>query len=283
MKLNIVSSLFIGIIVALLISAASIYSYFVPYSIVQELQQSIKENNALSADQYIDFTRVKESFRRQLLRSYKDNSFYQAEDEGCNTVSSVFKNEVIELALNQLISLENLRLMLSGQAPKLFDTSKSAMMNSADIKLNESTKQYLTIDTFAQTINLSNGQSMKFLYWRYGLMAWRLSEIHLSNLEAVVEFIKSKQVDTNTALKIICVVKAPPSVTQSLPQIKSSAREPKQLPNTLKEPKPTLGTELLPRHVRHHLTSALARACQLENSLRARQGFLVPSRLCTEY
>ena len=285
MKLNITSSVFIGIMVVLLLFVFLIYGYFRPYSVVQVLQQSIQENNVPVVDQYIDYPELKENFRRQVVEFYKEESLDNTEDLACDTVKTALDNEVIGLVIDQLLSLENLKLMYFGQTPKLFDAPKNIILNSDDLKLNEGTKQYLTLDSFAQTIkviNLDDGKSMTFIYRRYGLMDWRLSEIQMSNLENVVEFIKSKQADIHSELKVVCAVKAF-TVKQPLPHVKNSPSEPKHNLNPYKQLKPDVYKDVLPRQVRNHLNSALVRACQLENKLRSHQGFSAPSRLCAEY
>jgi hypothetical protein len=285
MKLNINNSIFMGIMVALLVSATFIYSYFRPYEAVETLEQALKENNALIVDQSIDYGAVKENLRRQLLRVIKQTSSEQTDDELCKTVKITLDHEIVDLVLDQWLSVDNLKKMFSGYAPSFSDASKDASTHIIGLALNEGAKHYLTLDTFEQSIkviNVGEAQTLSFIYRRSGFMAWRLVEIQWPRLESVLESIQSKQADIHRGLKSLCAVKAP-VVTPVMPPVKKLINETKQTPQAHKPSKVLINTDAFSNEVGRHLNSALSRACQLENRIRSRQGSSAPSPLCAGY
>lgn len=159
-----------------------------PYYTVYQLQQAAQAHDSERLNRYIDYPAVRAHLKDSLSQALSQTLLEEKTDSGMNAFATQFANAFVSPLVDNLVTPNNVALMLQAKRPKKFkETQQPYSHDAQDDDTHEEliTQQtYVDLNTFVVDIAQAKQPHtvFKLTLTRQGIIHWKLTGLTLPKI-----------------------------------------------------------------------------------------------------
>jgi len=167
-----------GLIVAGIFVMLSVWFYFTPHRVVDNMRTAAESKNAAMLSRYVDYPALKESLKVSVNSTLSPNKPDKSSGDPFAVLGAALTGAFIESMIDKLITPEGLSMMLQGDVLQLNADGKNNKSPAADF---ETSMGYKSFGSFVVTITrkASKESPVALIFSREGLFSWKLTGVRL--------------------------------------------------------------------------------------------------------
>ena len=159
--------------------------YFLPHLAIRDMKSSIKEKDAVSLSDHVNFPALKESFKANINAQFFSTVSKEKDDAPFGALGVGLAAVFIGPMVDALVTPEGVAMMMKGDKPQLLKKkipSKTPDSEYQDKDVDE-LMSYESFDRFVHSVKKkdSTEEPVILVFNRDGIFSWKLSAIRMPN------------------------------------------------------------------------------------------------------
>lgn len=171
---------FLFILCGLTAIALGVCFYYTPYWAVSNMKEAAENRDADTLSEYVDFPALKESLKANFNAMMATEVSNNMDDNPFGAFGAALAAAFINPMIENLVTPENLAMMMKGEKPKLEKTNRENDKLNTD-ENTETTMNYDNFNSFIVTVKEkgSSEDPVKMIFKRHGIVSWKLTALRL--------------------------------------------------------------------------------------------------------
>lgn len=165
-------------LVAVLSLILSLWFYFTPHMVVNNMKSAAKAKDAAKLSEYVNYPALKENLKTNLNSELTSVAINKSKTDPFSAMGAAMATMFIDPLINTLVTPEGLSMMMNGDATQARTGNAATRPSDSDVKTSMS---YESFDRFVVTATKEDAveESIDLIFIRDSMFSWKLTGVRL--------------------------------------------------------------------------------------------------------
>ncbi len=156
----------------------SVWFYFTPHRIVSQMESAAEAGDAARLSEYVNYPELKESLKTEFSTALSAKAKQKIDTDLLGALGAALVTGFVDPMIDALVTPEGLAMMMKGHVSRNNKPASTAKPSKTEVKMSTSYESFNRFIVIASPMDAPD-ESVKLVFNRHGLFAWKLSSVQL--------------------------------------------------------------------------------------------------------